>query len=536
MEVIYDNLGTTLSVPKKEKPTKISYNPLYSLAELLSTSLGPNGKDKIIQTKDGEIIITNDGATILSNLNSNTLQFIEKNEDVEFKQSVNFILKLIIELSKAQDAEIGDGTTSVVILASALLKECEGLITKGIHPVKIINNLEICLKESIKMLNEMAQEINYEEAAISAARTSLNSKIVGFKQQIVKKRGGFFSSQMEEKNEKIAQICVQAINKIKSIDGQKDFNFDLIKIIKKPGASITETQFFDGLIVERAFAHMDMPKKQEGLIGLLTEPLEIPKLKTKHELGIKNAEDFENLCNFEKEIFEKIIKILKEKNIKVLLCQWGFEDEATSLLMENGISAVRWMGGTDMEMAAVCLNGKIASRIDEIEGVEGIIEEISFGTENEKILKINKKSETQKMCSILVRGTTKMSIDESERSIHDALCAVRNLNIDKKIVYGGGCAEFEVSKKLGEMDISSPENKIVFRAFADSLLSIPKTLIKNGNFPIDTLKEMSSTVGVGGNMKELEVFDTLKAKEHLWKCAVEVVTRILKCDEIIFTD
>ncbi|KAF7701527.1 T-complex protein 1 subunit epsilon [Cucumispora dikerogammari] len=580
MEILFDNLGTTLTIPSPQKPTPISYNPLYTLSNLLSTSFGPYGLDKLIQTTDNEILLTNDGATILSHINTSNLQFFATDSDIKFKQSINFILNLVIDLSKSQDNEIGDGTTSVVILASALLKLAEDLIKKGIHPIKIIKNLETALIKSIRFLENISETIDYETYAIKAAKSALNSKIVSFKsdddyKKQIKKSTPFFSSLKidEISNEKLAEICVKSINKIKM---RKDVNFDLIRLIKKPGASISQTKYFDGLLIEKSFAHIDMPKKQEGLIGLLAEPLELPKMKTKHEIGIKNVEDFENLCKFEKDVFLNIIAILKKKNINILLCQWGFEDEVTSLLMENGISAVRWVGGSEMELAAVCLNGNIAARIGDIEGVYGEIEEICYGSESEAMIRIQSKTppilynldasptistpssatttppstETISahsvepvdktilpgMCTILIRGSTKISLEESERSIHDALCAVRNLNQDNKIVYGGGCAEVTVSKMLNSIQIAEPDSRIVYKALAEALLEIPKQLIKNGGFPVDSINLITNTVGVDGNMKELSVFDTLKAKSHMWKSAVEVVTRILKCDEVIFND
>lgn len=553
MEVIFDNLGTTLTIPTKKKQIKISYNPLYTLSELLSTSLGPNGLDKIIQTNDGETIITNDGATILSNIDATNLQFIETATDIEFKQSISFILKLIIDLSKSQDAEIGDGTTSVVILASALLKESEELIKKGIHPIKIIKNLEIALKSALTFLESISETIEFNNYAVYAAKSALNSKIVSFKsdddyKKQLKKSSSFFSSLKidEISNENIAEICVKSINKIKK---GNDVNFDLIRILKKPGSSISQTKYFNGLLIEKTFAHIDMKKKQKGFIGLLSEPLEIPKMKTKHEVSIKTSNDFDELCKYEKDIFNRIIKILKKKNISILLCQWGFEDEATSLLMENGISAIRWVGGTDMELAAVCLNGKIAARIQDIEPVYGKVEEICYGTENEKLIRIekatcktndindvilNEQQSDPQMCSILIRGSGKMSLEESERSINDALCAVRNLNLDNRIVFGGGCAEVTVSKCLSSMNIAEPDSRIVFSALAEALLEIPRQLIKNAGAPIDSLKLITNNISIDGNMKDMNVFDTFKAKSHMWKSAVEVVTRILKCDEIIF--
>lgn len=546
MKILYDELGGTLTIPTPHNPTPLEVHPIYEISETLSTSLGPSGCDKIIQTEDLEIIVTNDGATIMSNLDHHSLFVSMDADSPTVKASMNAVLKIIVELSQAQDVNVGDGTTSVVIIASALLKNLKNLQEKGEHPMRIIKNMEKVMFEIEEFIRGKAITADFNKEAIKAAKTALYSKIVSFKTPISTEDSkssisSIFFRKTDEKNladeneGEISKLCLDAVNLVRQED---ELDLSSIKIVSKPGASISKSVLVDGILLDKSFSHPSMAKKRKGLIGLLAAPLELPKPKTKTDFSIKNAAEFQEYELFEKNEFSKIIRILKEKNIKILLCQYGFEDELTSMLAENDIMAVRWVGGTEMENVALLLGANIAARIENIEPKEGEIEEIQFGTENEKMLKVmtSEKEKVSKICTIFVRGSTEMTIKESERSIHDALCAVRNLLKDRNIVYGGGAIESDVSNFLAEQAKFFPEMSEIFIAFSRGIQEIPRVLLRNQGMELSDLSKLGNKIGITGDMSELGVFETVNSKLSQIRMAKEVCCRLLKIDEVISID
>ncbi|XP_040582410.1 uncharacterized protein [Lepeophtheirus salmonis] len=538
MKILYDELGSTLTIPKTHNPTPLSINSIFDIAEMLSTSLGPSGLDKIIQTKDSEIIVTNDGATILENLDSNAIFVTMDDNSPTIKASVNAVYKIILGLSKAQDDNIGDGTTSIVIIAAELLKRLFLLVEKGFNIMMIIRNLGKVISEIEAFLLDNYNEANFEKDAIFAAKNALYSKIVSFKRPSVleetKKSFSIFrrSEETLESRNDISKICLDAIN----YSRRGNFlNLNNIKIISKPGASISKSIFIEGILINKSLAHPQMKKQSNGKIGLLAAPLELPKTKTKANFSIKTAEEFENYENYEKKYFARIIQTLKEKEINILLCQFGFEDELTSMLTENGILGVRWVGGTEMENTALLLGASIASQVDNIEGFPGEIKELNFGTEGEKMIEVTSGNKSE-ICTILVRGSTEMTIKESERSIHDALCGIRNLLTDNRIVYGGGAIENDIYNFLIKKSLSYPDHSETFVAFARAIQEIPRILLRNQGLNLNILQKLGNNVGITGDMKELGVFETVKSKLSQIRMAKEVACRLLKIDEMIFTD
>ncbi len=470
---------------------------------------------------DGDITITNDGATILKQL------------PVDHQ-----IAKLLVELSKSQDDEIGDGTTGVVVLAGALLEQAEELLDKGIHPIRIADGYEQACSIAVSKLDEIAETIEFTstdyETLLKAAKTSLGSKIVS------------------KSHDLFAKIAVDAILSVADFE-RKDVDFDLIKIDGKVGGELSDSQLVKGVIIEKEMSHPQMPKEiKDAKIAILTCPFEPPKPKTKHKLDILSVEEYQKLKEYEKSTFETMVKQVKDAGANLAVCQWGFDDEANFMLLQNGLPAIRWVGGPELELIAIATNGRIVPRFSELTteklGHAGTVKEVSFGTTKDRIIVIEDCANT-KAATVFIRGGNKMIIDEAKRSLHDAMCAVRNLIRDNRVVFGGGAAEvacsLAISKKAEK--ISSVEQYAI-RAFANALDSIPIALASNsGLAPIETLATVksqqafnsNSRIGVDCNqlgtcdMKLQNVSDPLISKRSQFLLATQLVKMILKIDDVI---
>lgn len=502
-----------------------------SVASIIKTSLGPRGLDKILISPDGEITITNDGATILSQMELD-----------------NEIGKLLVQLSKSQDDEIGDGTTGVVVLASALLDQALELIQKGIHPIKIANGFDEAAKLAISKLEETCDDISasndelFRDFLLRAAKTSLGSKIVS------------------KDHDRFAEMAVEAVINVMDKD-RKDVDFDLIKMQGRVGGSISDSKLINGVILDKDFSHPQMPKcvlPKEGSDGvklaILTCPFEPPKPKTKHKLDISSVEEYQKLQTYEQDKFKEMIDDVKKAGADVVICQWGFDDEANHLLLQNDLPAVRWVGGQELEHIAISTNGRIVPRFQDLSkdklGTCSRIYEQEFGTTKDRMLIIEQSKET-KTVTCFVRGSNKMIVDEAERALHDSLCVVRNLVKDSRVVYGGGAAEVTMSLAVSEeADKQRGIDQYAFRGFAQALDTIPMTLAENSGLdPIGTLstlkskqlKEKISNIGVdclgyGSNdMKELFVVDPFIGKKQQILLATQLCRMILKIDNVIIS-
>uniref|UniRef100_F7AQH0 T-complex protein 1 subunit epsilon n=1 Tax=Callithrix jacchus TaxID=9483 RepID=F7AQH0_CALJA len=462
-----------------------------AVANTMRTSLEPNGLDKMMVDKDGDVTVTNDGPTILSMM------------DVDHQ-----IAKLMVELSKSQDDEIGDGTTGVVVLAGALLEEAEQLLDRGIHPIRIADGYEQAARVAIehldKISNSILVDIKDTEPLIQTAKTTLGSKVVN------------------SCHRQMAEIAVNAVLTVADME-RRDVDFELIKVEGKVGGRLEDTKLIKGVIVDKDFSHPQMPKKvEDAKIAILTCPFEPPKPKTKHKLDVTSVEDYKALQKYEKEKFEEMIQQIKETGANLAICQWGFDDEANHLLLQNNLPAVRWVGGPE-------------------------IEEISFGTTKDKMLVIE-QCKNSRAVTIFIRGGNKMIIEEAKRSLHDALCVIRNLIRDNRVVYGGGAAEISCALAVSqEADKCPTLEQYAMRAFADALEVIPMALSENsGMNPIQTMtevqarqvKEMNPALGIDclhrgtNDMKQQHVIETLIGKKQQISLATQMVRMILKIDDI----
>lgn len=489
-----------------------------TVGQTVRSSLGPNGLDKILISPDGEPTITNDGATILGMM------------DVEHQ-----VAKLLVQLSKSQDDEIGDGTTGVVVLAAALLEMAEPLLDRGVHPMKIADGYELAMQVALNRLDEISEhyELDKEEQLVEVAKTTLSSKIVN------------------KAHDKFAKIAVDAVLSVADLKA-KDVNFELIKITTKTGGELEDTMLIKGVLVDKDMSHPQMPKILKDVkLAILTCPFEPPKPKTKHNLEITSVEDFKELQNYEKEKFEEMIKNVKDSGATLAICQWGFDDEANHLLLQNDLPAVRWVGGPEIELIAIATGGRIVPRFSELTeeklGKAGVVREISFGTMSEKMLVIE-ECPNSKAVTIFIRGASSMVVAEAERSLHDALCVIRNLVRDNRVVYGGGAGEIACSLAVSEQaDKTKGLEQYAMRSFAEALETVPMALAENsGLSSVKTCADLRSRqknennpyLGVdclmkgNENMRDQKVIETLIGKKQQIQLATQLVRMILKIDDV----
>ncbi|GCB80596.1 T-complex protein 1 subunit epsilon [Scyliorhinus torazame] len=491
-----------------------------AVSNTLRTSLGPKGLDKMMVDKDGEVTITNDGATILSMM------------DVEHQ-----VAKLMVELSKSQDDEIGDGTTGVVVLAGALLEQAEQLLDRGIHPIRIADGYELAARNAIEQLDKISDSFpvdpNNKEPLIQTAMTTLGSKVIN------------------RCHRQMAEIAVNAVLAVADME-RKDVDFELMKVEGKVGGKLEDTQLIKGVVVDKEFSHPQMPKVvKDAKLAILTCPFEPPKPKTKHKLDVTSVQDYKALQKYEKDKFEEMVNQIKDTGANLAICQWGFDDEANHLLLQNKLPAIRWVGGPEIELIAIATGGRIVPRFSELTseklGNAGIVKEISFGTTKDKMLVIE-ECQNSRAVTIFIRGGNKMIIEEAKRALHDALCVIRNLVKDNRIVYGGGAAEIACALAVNEAADKCPTlEQYAMRAFADALEVIPMSLAENSGYnPIQTMtevrarqvKENNFALGIDclhketNDMKKQHVIETLIGKKQQISLATQVVKMILKIDDI----
>lgn len=492
-----------------------------TVANIIRTSLGPRGLDKILISSDGEITVTNDGATILGQM------------EVEHQ-----IAKLLVQLSKSQDDEIGDGTTGVVVLAGALLEQSEDLLDRGIHPIRIADGFDRACAVACEKLDSISDRVEFspenKENLLKTAMTSLGSKIV--------------SKELQQ----FAQIAVDAVLTVADLE-RRDVPFDLIKVDGKVGGSLADTTLIKGVLIDKDMSHSQMPScVRDARLAILTCPFEPPRPKTKHKLEITSVEEFKHLRDYEKEKFEDMIKMVKDTGANLVICQWGFDDEANHLLMQNELPAVRWVGGPEIELIAIATQGRIVPRFEDLTaqklGKAGIVREVTFGTTRDKMLVIEECANSRAV-TIFVRGSNKMIVDEAKRALHDAICAVRNLVVDNRVVYGGGAADISCSIAVSKAADEIPSiEQYAMRSFAAALDAIPLALAENsGLSPIETLTEVKSRQvteknsrlgidcsGRGENdMMKQFVYDPLISKRQQYLLATQLVRAVLKIDDVI---
>jgi T-complex protein 1 subunit epsilon len=530
MSLAFDEFGRPFIIIREQETKsrvkgiealKASITAAKSVARTLRSSLGPKGMDKMLQSSDGDITITNDGATIL-----------------EMMEVENQIGKLMVELSKSQDHEIGDGTTGVVVLAGSLLEKAEPLLDMGIHPLRVAEGYEMACKVATENLDKIKTKFEFSredyQPLVKTCMTTLSSKVVG-----------------RLKNQ-MAEICVKAVLAVADLD-RKDVNLDLIKVEGKVGGKMEDARLVEGLVIDKDFSHPQMPKELHNVkIAILTCPFEPPKPKTKHKVDIDTVEKFEALRKAEQQYFIDMVTQCKQSGAELIICQWGFDDEANHLLMHHKLPAVRWVGGVEIELLAMATGARIVPRFQELTadklGFAKSVKEIGFGTTKDKMLVIE-GCPNLKAVTVFVRGGNRMVLDEVKRSLHDAICVARNLVRDNHVVYGGGAAEINCALAVEEAaNLVVGQEQYAMRAFADAMDAVPLALAENAGLPpIESLtlvkkrqlEENNPFLGIDCNdvgtndMREQNVFETVIGKKQQLFLATQVCKMILKIDDVI---
>jgi len=528
-QLVFDDYGKPMIIMRDQQSqkrltgiesAKSNILAARSVASILRSSLGPKGLDKMMVGPDGDVTVTNDGATIL------------KHMDVEHQ-----VAKLLVQLAQSQDDEIGDGTTGVVVFAGALLEKAEDLLDKGIHPIRIADGYESAAKAAIEHLDSIAEQYPIDpenvEPLVLTAMTTLGSKIIN------------------RCHRQMAEIAVNAVMAVADLN-TRDVNFELIKVQGKVGGKLEDTRLVRGVVIDKDFSHSQMPKELKDVkIAILTCPFEPPKPKTKLKLEVTNVEQYKALHAYEQEKFTQMVDQVKATGATLAICQWGFDDEANHLLLSKQLPAVRWVGGPEIELIAIATGGRIVPRFEELTaeklGLAGSVRELSFGTTKDHMLVIEGCPNT-KAVTIFIRGGNKMIVAEAERSLHDALCAVRNLVRNERVVYGGGAAEVAAALHVArQADQITSLEQYAYRAFSDALECIPLALAENaGLSPIDTLGDIKAAQATTGNsalgvdcnqkgtndMKVQHVIESLHSKKQQILLATQLVKMVLKIDDI----
>ena len=489
-----------------------------AVAEAVKSTLGPKGMDKMLIDSLGDITITNDGATILDEM------------DVQHP-----IAKIMVEISKAQDDEVGDGTTTTVILAGELLREAEKLLDKNVHSTVIISGYKKALEKAKEVLKSRAikVDIDDEETLKKVAMTAMRGKAVA------------------SVREYLADIAVKAVKQVAEKRGDEYFvDLDYIQMIKKKGGAIRDTKLVYGVIIDKEVVHPNMPKKIENAkIALIDAPLEIEKTEIDAEIRISSPEQMQAFLEEEEAMLKEMVDKIKKAGANVVFCQKGIDDMAQYFLAKAGILAVRRVKKSDMEKLARATGARIVTKIEDLTpealGTAKLVEERKVA--DEKMVFVE-GCPNPRAVTILIRGGAEHVVDEAERAIHDALSVVRNVIREPKIVAGGGAVEIELALRLKEYAKSLPsKEQLAVTMFADALESIPAVLAQNAGLePVDILAELRQRHAKGEKWAGINVFtgkveDMMKSdviepasvKKQVLKSATEAAIMILRIDDII---
>jgi len=488
------------------------------VAEAVKSALGPKGMDKMLVDSFGDVTITSDGRTVLDEM------------DIQHPAA-----KMMVEVAKTQDDEVGDGTTTAVIIAGKLLDNAEDLIEKNVHPTVIIDGYRKAADKALEVLEKMAISVKPKDkkSLKKVAMTAMASKLVA------------------ENREYLAEIAASAVLQVaeKSAEGYK-VDIDDIKVEKKAGEALTDTKLINGIVLDKEVVHPGMPKRvEEAKIVLLNTALEIEKTEFDAKINIESPEQMDAFLKQEESMLREMVEKLISKGANVVLCQKGIDDLAQHFLARKDILVVRRVKKSDMEKLARATGGKVVTNLDDLAksdlGYAKLVEQRKIADDKMTFIEGCKDARS---VTILIRGGTERIVDEAERSIHDALCVVRDVVREPKIMAGGGAPELEVARLLREYGETLPgREQLAVTQFSEALESVPTTLAENAGLdPIDIISELRARHDKGEvwtgvevhdgkvrDMKEVGVFEPLAVKKQIIKSATEAASMILKIDDII---
>jgi len=509
--------GTTRSRGKEAQRNNIMAARV--IGEVLKTTLGPRGMDKMLIDSLGDITITNDGATILKEI------------DVEHPAA-----KMLIEIAKTQDDMVGDGTTTAVVLASEILKKAEELLDQNIHPIILVAGYRKAAQKAIEIIAKNAVTIDIEDhdMMMKVALTSMGSKAVG------------------GAKEHFAEIAIEAIKQVTQKQADRIVaDIDNVQLVKKTGKSLIETQLFRGIIIDKEIANPGMPRKIENAkIALLDMALEIEKTEMTAEIRIHEPNQMKAFLDQEDSTLKEMVTKIKASGANVVFCQKGIDDMVQHYLSKEGIMAARRVKESDMEKLARATGGKVSANLNDLKtddlGFAGLVEERKIG--DDKMVFVEKCKDPHSV-AILIRAGLERMVDEAERVIVDVLSVISDVTENNKIVAGGGAIEIEIAKELRNYSTKvGGRQQLAVEAFADAVEVIPRMLAENGGLePIDILielrqahdKENGKFIGINvytgklQNSLENGVIEPMVVKEQAIQSAAESAAIILRVDDVI---
>ena len=488
------------------------------ISEVVRSSLGPRGMDKMLVDGLGDVTITNDGATILKEI------------DVQHPAA-----KMMVEISKATDNEVGDGTSSVVVLAGALIEKAEELINKDVHPTIIVDGYRKSALKSIEIFNQIAQKIDGGNKAelMKVAKTSMQTKLVS-----------------KESNELSEVVVNAALQVSESRESGLVVDIDDIKVEKKAGGSLRDTKLIKGIVLDKEVVHGGMPKRVEkAKIALINSALEIEKTEFDAKINISSPDQMKMFLEEENKMLKNMVDKIVSSGANVAICQKGIDDVAQHYLAKSNILAVRRVKESDMTKLARATGARIVNNLEDLGskdlGSADLVEERKVETDKWVFIEGCKHP---KSVTILIRGGSQRVVDEADRSLHDALMVTKDVMEKPYIVAGGGSPESYVAGKLRDWSSTlSGREQLAADKFAESLEVIPLALAENaGMDPIDTLTELRSRQAKGSkwsgidarsakivDMSKLDIVEPLSVKEQIIKSATEVASMILRIDDVI---
>ncbi len=488
------------------------------ISEMVRSTLGPRGMDKMLVGSTGDITITNDGVTILN--------------EMEIQHPA---AKMIREVAKTQEQEVGDGTTTAVVLAGQLLKKAGGLLDQGIHRTTIVKGYRVATTKTAELMKEFGQKISLSDTQElkTIALTAMTGKGI------------------ESSKDELAEISIKAINYIAhQEEGKTVINPDDIQIEKKQGGSIADTELIKGIVVDKEIAHSAMPKEvKNAKIALINAALEVKSTETDAKISISDPEKMQAFADQESKMLKNLAEKVKDSGANVVFCQKGIDDLVQYYLAKNGILAVRRIKESDMEKLSKATGARIVSNVKEISeddlGEAGLVHEKKIG--EDKMVFVRECKEP-KAVSIIIRGGTEHVVDEAKRAMDDAVLGIASTLELSSFIYGGGAIEIGVAKKLRDYASSiGGKEQLAINAFAESLEIIPRTLAESaGKDAIELLVTARSRHETGNNeyginvsegkvddMEKLGVVEPTKIKVQAISSAAEVAEMILRIDDII---
>ena len=488
------------------------------VADLVKSSLGPRGLDKMLVDSLGDVTITNDGATILKEI------------DAQHPTA-----KMMVEISKTIDTEVGDGTTSSVIFAGTLLAKAEELLSKDVHSSVIIDGYQAAADKSLEILNEISKKVQADdkETLLKISATSMESKLIS------------------EDSGVLSKIVVDAVLKITETKNEKStVDLDNIKVEKKAGGSITDTALVKGIVLDKEIVHSGMPTKiQQAKIALINSALEIEKTEMTAEIRINDPTQMQMFLEEENRMIKSMVEKLHSIGPNVVICQKGIDDMAQHYLAKHGILAVRRVKESDMTKLAKATGGRISSNLDDITekdlGLSDLVHQKKVESDKWVFVEGCKNPHS---ITLLIRGGSQRVVDEVDRSIHDALMVVKDVIEKPAIVAGGGAPEALLAAFLRDWSESfDGRQQLAIKKFAEALEIIPLTIAENaGMDPIDTMVSLRAKQSEGkkwsginakdgkvSDMLSLNIVEPVVVKEQIIKTATEAASMILRIDDVI---